>query len=881
MEIARDNRQAPKGDLANFQHFAHLPTELRNMIWEFAYLQEPPRVFEWSSQYELDSEQDLALSLSVHCNPPSDQPKVQQACFSARQLAGKGLRELCLPAACGSSIDIEEKSPNGFSCDIIPWRYDPQGSTTHLFDLSKDIVFIGESAMCALSTLVASAAPQSQGKSLHLALEGSIMLGAIDMSEAPVIAVEIPKTWETYGEEDLWIPILTVLRQVFRSLRKIYFVASETTEILSCEGLNLQSSLSSSPGLLSRASHLDASGVPTRWGDGADIDHLKLNGSLTRAKSFVFDDSESVQMSMLVTVDGGTAGCVVASRLSDADPNLSILVIECGQDNRDDPTVIHPIFSFGHMAPGAKTMLNYQSAKEPRTADRVINTATAGLLGGGSAINMSTYQRPQRFDYDAWETPGWSTNELLPYMKKIETYHGQGSPDTHGYDGPLEVTSPAYTVTKSQNDFIQAATQIGYPEVKDLQNFDTCNGVQRNVAYIGKDGRRQDAAHNYLYPRLDDGKHPNLLVLVEHQVVRVVFEGTKATGVEFRPNPLFQSGNAIQTVKARKLVVAASGAMATPLLLERSGLGDPEVLERAGVDLVADLPGVGTNYQDHQLSTYAYYTGLTPEETGDALFGGRVDVAEAIKAKAPILGWHLADSVCKVRPTDQEVTALGPRFQEAWDRDFKSNKDKPLAVFIPVNCYPGLPAGLPIGQYFGVSTWPTYPYSRGQLHITSPSLDEPSDFRAGFLTDDHDIDLKKSMWAYKKHRELMRRTEMYRGEVQGTHPPFAAESAAACAQVDQPLKDVKNIVYSAEDDAVLEQYIREKIAGCWHQMGTCKMAAREKGGVVDAALNVYGVQGLKIADLSIAPENLAANLANTAFVIGEKAADLIIADLSL
>ncbi|KAG7117933.1 Alcohol oxidase like protein [Verticillium longisporum] len=106
----------------------------------------------------------------------------------------------------------------------------------------------------------------------------------------------------------------------------------------------------------------------------------------------------------------GSAGYVVASRLSDADPSLSILVIGCGPDNRDDSTVVHPIFAFGRMATCGKTMLNYSSIKEPRTAERVINTVSAGLLGGGSAINMSTYQRPERFDYNCWKVPGWSAN---------------------------------------------------------------------------------------------------------------------------------------------------------------------------------------------------------------------------------------------------------------------------------------------------------------------------------------------------------------------------------------------------------------------------------------------------------------------------------------
>jgi alcohol oxidase len=142
--------------------------------------------------------------------------------------------------------------------------------------------------------------------------------------------------------------------------------------------------------------------------------------------------------------------------------------------------------------------------------------------------------------------------------------------------------------------------------------------------------------------------------------------------------------------------------------------------------------------------------------------------------------------------------------------------------------------------------------------------------------------LKKQVWAYKKQREIMRRMQMYRGEVKSWHPPFAVDSAAACVELEAPLADdVADIKYTPADDAVIEKFLRERIGTTWHSLGTCKMAPREEKGVVDANLGVYGVAGLKIADLSIPPGNVAANTNSTALAVGEKAADIFIRELGL
>ncbi|KAI0202106.1 GMC oxidoreductase [Astrocystis sublimbata] len=599
--------------------------------------------------------------------------------------------------------------------------------------------------------------------------------------------------------------------------------------------------------------------------------------------------SEDIQEVDIIVAGGGTAGCTIAGRLAEADPSLSILVIEGGPDNYEDPTIVTPAMFTTHLAPGAKTALSYKARQSDHVAGREVIVQSGGSLGGGSAINFMMYTRAQSDDFDAWNTPGWTTDEIYPFLKKLETYHGPGDAKYHGFDGPIHITDGTMRMKKTEDDFLRATEKAGWPELRDLQTLGHNNGFQRWLRYITPDGKRSDAAHMYLHPRLNDGKHPNLHVLVESQVVRVLFDEEKrACGVEFQANPLFAS-SVLQTlppkrtVRARKLVVVTSGACGTPSVLERSGLGSAEVLEKAGVPLVEDLPGVGNDYQDHNLILVPYKSALEPSETLDEIMSGRLSLEEAQKKKDPRLGWNSVDVAGKLAFTEEDAASGGPDFKAAWERDFKSKPNRPLILMVLLNGYFGSAPCSEPGQYASIGNCTLYPYARGHIHITGPEVGDQLDFNAGFFSGAGNLDIYPQMWAYKKSREIMRRTAMYRGEVAEAHPPFPASSKAACATFDAELdaSTLEDLEYSAEDDKILEQFLRENINTTWHSIATARMAPREQFGVVDKDLNVYGVKGLKLADLSIAPENIGSNTNNTALVIGEKAADIIMGELGL
>lgn len=185
-------------------------------------------------------------------------------------------------------------------------------------------------------------------------------------------------------------------------------------------------------------------------------------------------------------------------------------------------------------------------------------------------------------------------------------------------------------------------------------------------------------------------------------------------------------------------------------------------------------------------------------------------------------------------------------------------------------------------EFLSTGNFLLYPYSHGYIHITGRNINDEVDLKTGILSEPSGFDLAMAMWLYKKQREVVRRLDVYRGEYAPLHPPFAADSDAACAKRDGPLPpDVKDIVYTAEDNAVLKQWVRGSLAQNWHGSGTCKMASLNDGGVVNPDLGVHGVEGLKIADLSVVPVNVAANTANLAFAIGEKAADIFARELNM
>lgn len=441
---------------------------------------------------------------------------------------------------------------------------------------------------------------------------------------------------------------------------------------------------------------------------------------------------------------------------------------------------------------------------------------------------------------------------------------------------------------------LEAAAKRGYPTIPDLQDFGPEMGFTRSACWTHPDGRRSDTAHRYLHPLLRDGKHPNLHVLVEHNVERVLFDSSKrASGVELSTNPRFTtSGIALPEsttsptlqVRARKLVVVSAGALGTPPVLERSGVGNPDILKKAGVDVVAAVPGVGHDYQDHHLTLFSYKAqGIPPEKTNDALMSGRKDRNAAIASNDFALTWNTCDVVGKTRPTDAEIDALGPAFRAMWDKDFKDYPERPLMLHGMLGMFVGDYTALPDpeGQYFTIGNYTAYPYSRGHLHITGPKSKDPLDFDVGFFDDANDIDLKKQVFGYKIHREIVRRTSWFAGEVAATHPPFAKDSKAAIIDGPVDAATLEDIVYSAEDDAVLENWLRSVVSTTWHSLGTAKMGDVNKNGVLDARLNVHGVTGLKVVDLSAAPGNVACNTNSVALLIGEKGADIVLQDLGI
>jgi alcohol oxidase len=366
------------------------------------------------------------------------------------------------------------------------------------------------------------------------------------------------------------------------------------------------------------------------------------------------------------------------------------LVIERGPNN-EMPTIEHPICFLSHLMPDSKTVDFNASKPSPNVGGRPLIVPAGSVLGGGSSVNFMMYSRAQGRDFDAWDTPGWSAREMLPFLKKSETYHGEDKKDVHGHDGPVHVSRGTFASSSLEDDCIAAAEKVGIPEVQDLSDLESVNAIHRAKRFVSADGKRQDAATCYLHPRLRDGKHSNLHVLVETQVSRVLFDEEKkrATGIEFRPNPKFHrnaTSEPSHSIKARKLVILSSGTCATPSILERSGVGEAKVLEHAGVPVILDLPGVGNGYEDHHLIAYPYLNNLAAEETLDAFVFGRMGNSEdIIKSQHKILGWNAQDVQAKVRPTEAEVDALGPEFREAWDKEYKEHPGKPMAIFAPIS----------------------------------------------------------------------------------------------------------------------------------------------------------------------------------------------------
>ncbi|KAL0579313.1 hypothetical protein V5O48_002711 [Marasmius crinis-equi] len=608
----------------------------------------------------------------------------------------------------------------------------------------------------------------------------------------------------------------------------------------------------------------------------------------------------------IIFAGGGTTACVVAGRLIAADPSLRILILEAGTHVRDNPTHTQPARYWSNLVAPGKT-LSYHVAKPSQALKGRSSVVPAGrCVGGGSSVNFVMYTRAAPSDYDDWEkfgNPGWGSKELA------ETFQLDGYPN-HGTSGPIKISNGA-GVTNIGKDFLDVAGKYDKDRTstKDANNFGQCDQYSPWFKYIdGVTGKRSDTAHHFIYNQVDQNK--NLVVRDRCRITRVIFEGKKAVGVEFVDDEVGRGQHDSDAPKSRalasRLVVVSGGAFGSPAILERSGIGAKELLQKLDIPVLVDLPGVGENYNgnpstflaiepsgidlsivDHNVTFGAYYAAPDAETLDDIFRGVEDEVKPYVEQwQKDGKGWMAhngIDSGVKMRPNEKDLKELGPAFEKQWKNYFMNAPDKPVIWAGVLSGHLGTDPTTPKGKYFSAGYYTEYPISIGRSHITAAKDPyAPLDFEPGYLDDEGDLVVLR--WGYKHIREVARRMKSYRGALPSQHPEFAEGSPAAkgIGRCDGP-DDISSepIQYTEEDNKVIDDYHRQKVQTAWHSLGTCAMKPREKSGVVDCKLNVYGVENLKVADMSIAPANVGANTYNTALVIGEKAAVIIARELGI
>jgi choline dehydrogenase len=515
-----------------------------------------------------------------------------------------------------------------------------------------------------------------------------------------------------------------------------------------------------------------------------------------------------------VIVGAGSAGCALAARLSE-DPGRTVTLIEAGGSNRH-PSVIVPVAFSQQFGSGRDWA--FETEPEPFCHDRRLFVPRGKGLGGSSAMNAMLYVRGRPLDYDLWERdgcPGWGWEGVEPYFLKSED-SVRGHTENHATGGPLRVEGPR-SPRQVSAAFIESAEASGIPFTDDY------NGTEQDGVSVPqvtqKAGRRWSSADAFLKPAM---KRANLTVLTGLEVERVAIEDGRATGVVCRD----RRGRE-RVVTAGREVVLAAGAIGSPHLLLHSGIGPASMLADAGIERVAESPGVGENLQDHPSVVCVW----------DMPGGG--SLADAEKPKA-LLEWIL-------RRTGPLTSSLAEGFAFVRSR-------------------PGLPAA-DIQFHFAPAYFVdhgrvTYeghastigpvlvsPKSRGRLWVESADPAEPPKFVTNMLSEREDVDA------------LVTGVEIARDIA--SHRPLA-----------ELLGEELLPGPAIEDREAIEEDLRERVETLYHPVGTCRMGSDERA-VVDPELRVRGVDRLRVADASIMPLIPGGNTNAPSIMIGEKAADLI------
>jgi choline dehydrogenase len=526
-----------------------------------------------------------------------------------------------------------------------------------------------------------------------------------------------------------------------------------------------------------------------------------------------------------IVVGSGSSGGVLAARLSE-NGKYTVLCLEAGTKGANYIWTRPP---GGTALTIVNPKVNWCLYSEPNEShgNRPISVPRGKMLGGTSSINGMIFSRGQRMDYNLWSQMGcrgWSYDEVLPYFKKLESTT-IGSDNYRGRSGPIKVTEAAKT-TPFFDVFIQSAQRLGYPLNPDYTG-DTQYGVAMAQQTIYR-GLRQSTATQYLAPAIG---RPNLTVLTGAEASSLILEGTRCVGIRFK-----RKGRMEEARASRELILAA-GTVGSPKLLELSGIGQPEILRRHGIPVVKALPGVGENLRDHYGPTLKW----TFKEAGMSLHDrGR--------------GWKLLLEVARYALFRTGFISQGV----ATLRVFTRSHDKVEQADIGLLINPFLleiknqkRRMSPINGFF-VYAQVQRPESTGSIHIQSADPFMPPAIHYSFLATENDR--RTAIAAVRRAREI------------AAMPPLAD----AIAEEIAPGPEVQS------DEDILA-FVRDTGATTFHIVGTCKMG-HDAMSVIDDQLRVHGIAGLRVADASIMPTIISGNTSIPCMMIGEKCADLILAD---